>query len=440
MSLRMRLGKLGTQSCKVLLTGLLVLAMLLGCGRRGKNVVLVIVDTVRADHLGCYGYQRDTSPHIDSLASAGTVWANVYAQSSWTLPAATTILSGLSERSHRAGMNVSSGEVFRMGDRMPTLATILDEKGYETAAFFNVYLMSREFGFDRGFQSFDCHRNGHGRAGVTVDQALGWLEDADGNEPFFLALHLFDPHDPYAPPAPFDTLYAEEGVAGDSVWEFTPEGAVARPSQRDHLMNLYDGEIAWTDSQLGRLFAALRRSGLSEETIIVLTADHGEEFLEHGYVGHGRTLYGETVNVPLVMSGPGVPAGRVDSTAAAQMDVLPTVLGLLEVKPPEHAEGIDLLRSGGERAVPIPASGVNTGPPFELASVVMHGRKALWLPEADTCVSYDLVADPMEQTPLETSPELQQAVLRYWATPPVFTVVRVESMEVGPALRDLGYI
>ncbi|MBD3370011.1 sulfatase-like hydrolase/transferase [Candidatus Fermentibacteria bacterium] len=419
---------------------LALLLLLSGCRGRKRNVVLIIVDTVRADHLGCYGYPRDTSPHIDSLAAVGTLWSNVYAQSSWTLPATTTILTGLSERSHRVGMKVSAGEVYGMNEQMPTLATILGSRNYRTAAFFNVYLMSRQFNFDRGFQSFECHDNGHGRAGVTVDQALGWLEEARSDQPFFLAVHLFDPHDPYAPPAPFDTLYAPEGIAGDSVWEFTPEGGLARPSQKEHLMNLYDGEIAWTDGQLGRLFAGLREMGLAESTIVALTADHGEEFLEHGYVGHGRTLYGETVNVPLVLSGPGVPAGRVDSSAASQLDVLPTVLGLLDAGLPDHAEGFDLLAGEVTRSRPIPASGVNTGPPFELASLVMDGRKVLWYPEADTCVAYDLMSDPLEQNPVEADPELQQAVLRYWATPPVFQPVRLESMEVGPALRDLGYI
>lgn len=438
---RRELAAAFSMSAGIALAVVLALLLLLsGCGGRKRNVILIIVDTVRADHLGCYGYLRDTSPHIDSLAAAGTIWSNVYAQSSWTLPATTTILTGLSERSHGVGMNVSAGEVYGMSEQMPTLATILASRGYRTAAFFNVYLMSPQFNFDRGFQSFECHDNGNGRAGVTVDKALAWLEDVRSDQPFFLAVHLFDPHDPYAPPAPFDTLYAPEGIAGDSVWEFTPEGSLARPSQKEHLMNLYDGEIAWTDGQLGRLFAGLREMGLSGSTIVALTADHGEEFLEHGYVGHGRTLYGETVNVPLVLSGPGVPEGKVDSSAASQLDVLPTVLGLLDAGPPDHSEGIDLLAGQATRSRPIPASGVNTGPPFELASVVWDGRKVLWYPEADTCVGYDLTSDPGEQNPVEAYPELQQVVLRYWATPPVFRPVRLESMEVGPALRDLGYI
>ncbi len=420
----------------------LLALMMAGCGASGParpNVVLVIIDTLRADHLGCYGYRRDTSPGLDSLAESGTLWSRVQGQSSWTLPAVTSVLNGLSPRAHGARLNVSERTMWMASPRVPTAVTLLGDAGYRTLGLFNVVLLSESMGFHRGFDRFSCHPQGHGMAGSSVDRAISWIEEEEGrDEPFLLVLHLFDPHSPYDPPRPWDTLYAESAT-GDTAWSFTPQGAVADTSHRERLESLYDGEIAWTDSQLSRLWASIRRLGLEDETLVLVTADHGEEFLEHGYVEHGRTLYQEITRVPMIASGPGVPADSVCDWVASHLDILPTILAAAESDAPDGLRGRDLLSgapAGGRR---LPASGLNTGPPFRMSAIRSGSRKVIWVPSADSAAMYDLDSDPLEQAPLPPEPSLMRGVEDYWATPCIHPPVRSE-MDVAPALRDLGYL
>ena len=420
-----------------------LLALLLaGCGSPGPsrpNVVLVIIDTLRADRLGCYGYGRDTTPGLDSLAAEGMRWTRVQGQSSWTLPAVTTILTGLSPRAHGARLNARERTMWMASPGAATAITLLQDAGYRTLGLFNVVLLSERMGFHRGFHRFHCNRQGHGMAGESVDRALGWLQaEAEGEEPFLLVLHLFDPHSPYDPPQPWDTLYASSSE-GDTAWSFTPAGAVADTTARKRLEDLYDGEIAWTDSQLSRLWAGIRGMGLADETLVLVTADHGEEFLEHGYVEHGRTLYQEITRVPMIASGPGIPSGSVGELVVSHLDVLPTILAAAGVEAPAGLPGRDLLSAGPAKGRRLPASGLNTGPPFRMAALRSGSRKVIWVPSADSAVMYRLGSDPLEQRPLPPDSALLALLEDYWATPRRHPPVRSE-MEVAPALRDLGYL
>ena len=410
-------------------------------GKPGRpNLVLIVMDTVRADHLGCYGYSRDTSPVLDSLAEEGTVWRDFDAQSSWTLPATASIFSGLTPREHGARLNVVTGQSYGMDPAMPTLTMLLKSRGYSTAAFMNVFLLSELYEFHRGFDTFDCHDHGHGRAEETVDMAIDWLEGEESDSPFFLVVHFFDVHDPYDPPAPDDTLFGAGEADCGSYWSFTPGGAVANAGDVDACMALYDGEIAWTDSQIGRLLACLRDRGVAGETMVVVTADHGEEFLEHGYVGHGRTFYEEIVNVPLIISGPGVERGLRDSSQVCQIDLLPTALSGLGLEVPGDLEGLDLLDADVDDDRTVFASGLNTGPPFEAASATSGCTKVVWIAAADSATEYDLSADPDEQDALPSVEEQRlQELLDYWATPRIYTPEPVDEMIAAPVLRDIGY-
>ena len=195
-----------------------------------------------------------------------------------------------------------------LDEKVPYLPEIMSEAGYGTCGIVNVFQLNHDFGFDRGFDQFVFSPDGNGKAAESVDSLIVWLSD-NGDEPFFVLFHLFDPHMPYSPPSPFDTLYA---IQGDTVIAHTwiqDGNAPVNPERLDHFLSLYDGEITWVDSQLSRLFAEMRDRGLVENTVIILTADHGEEFLEHGGVGHGHTLYEEMIHVPLIVSGPGFERG-----------------------------------------------------------------------------------------------------------------------------------
>jgi arylsulfatase A-like enzyme len=422
---------------------------LLACGTpaaKRPNVLVILIDTIRADHLGCMGYPRNTTPTIDSLAGEGTLFTACQGQSSWTLPAMTSILSGLNVREHGAGRRYDA--LYGISDAIPWMPHTLNAEGYETGAFFNVIFMSSELGFHRGFDHFDCPPLGPDsrtrNAGETVDAFLAWVEEIPADRPFFAAVHFFDPHLKYDPPEPWNTLFTDPGYQGgyDSHW-----GAVSDlnavhagndtipPDGLANLMALYDGEIAYTDMQLGRLLDRLSAMGLAENTLIVVVGDHGEEFLEHGGMDHGRTLYQEICHVPLVFCGPGVPKGGVVETLTSQMNVLPTVLSLSGIEPAAPS-----LFSADFTPVPVPAGDVlwREG---DLASLVFDGRKLIWGVDEGFTEQYDLRLDPGETECLPADSLMMADLEWYHGTPALAEPPFVDlGGIVRQDLRDLGYI
>ena len=308
-----------------------VLALLVvACGgqRQPPNVVIIAVDSLRPDHLGCYGYGRATSPEIDALAARGALFENVVSQASWTTPSFATVLTSLYPSQHGA---VTITSMLTPG--LPTLAVILKARGYATCGIVNAPALGAGYGFDRGFDLYDIADPETRDAGANTQAALAWIDTAGKAAPFFLFLHHFDVHLPYAPPAPFDSSSIRTMAAR---WA---AGLTPRPTLRaredllaamgawpaaewNHVVSLYDGEIAFTDRAVGALLDGLGERGLLKNTLVVLLSDHGQEFFEHGAYGHGHSLYGEVLRVPLVFElarqdprrpaapGPGAPAGR----------------------------------------------------------------------------------------------------------------------------------
>lgn len=416
-----------------------------------RNVILIIIDTLRADHLSCYGYRRFTSPSIDSLAAAGTMWTKAYAQAPWTLPAHATMWTGLTVRSHGTEIDALESQsesgyskFLRMLDpELPALPVILEQNGFSTYGIANTVILGEEFGFDVGFQRYHCNPDGNGMAASSVDTLIQWLTD-NGDDRFFCMLHLFDVHSPYSPPVPYNSLFAENREAPVIDYWTVDEDSVLNPEDRDVLVSLYDGEIAWVDDNLRRLFGFLRNHGLSDETLIIVTSDHGEEFLEHGWINHGFTLHEEILHIPLVMAGPGIPAGAVDSTPVGQFDLPPTVLNWYDVDVSVDFEGMDILAETIPAERPIPASGVNLMESLDsrhIASVILHDRKTILKRDLQEMVSYDLEEDPGEQIPVPADSLGSEEVLYYWATPPRgFPEYSEESEEAHETLMDLGYI
>ena len=413
------------------------------------NILLVLIDTIRADHMGCYGHHRPTTPHLDSLADAGTLCARMMSGSPWTLPSMTTTFTGITERQHRARLRERT--FYGVDPALPFMPLLLEEEGYRTAAFFNVIYMSEHFGFHRGFDHFDCEGvevlwNSR-TAGETVDALLAWLDGREGGRPFFAALHLFDPHATYNPPSPYDTVWADPGYEGrfDSTWGVRSDmddansGAVVVDSAGvRNLINLYDGEIAYTDSQLGRLLAGLRRRGLGEETLVIVMGDHGEEFADHGKFAHGHTLHAELLQVPLLLAGPGVEPGVVDTSLVGNIDVLPTVMAAAGSSAPEGSPGRDLLSPYDGPPRTMFASGLGGS---RQACARRLDRKVVWHVEADSAYAYDLAADPAEMSPLPPDSGLLAEAMDYWATPPRGNPEAVPwTNAVEDQLRDLGYI
>jgi len=408
--------------------------LLLSCGAGQRvNLVLIIVDTVSARHVGYCGYERNTTPVLDSLSRTGAAFTACQAQAPWTLPAGATILSGLNPRSHGA-RRYEDGQVRGADPAMPTIATVLHGSGYSTAAFINNYLLGEEFGWHTGYDHFYSEYMGLKNSGPTVDSCLVWIRARNEDENFFALVHLFDAHDPYDPPAPFDTLFGEGGPPFN--WNTSETGLPPDPSLRQHLVDNYDGEIAHIDHEMGRLFAGLREMGLSDNTIVVVVADHGEEFLERGQVWHGKSLHQELLHVPLVISGPGIPVGII-SRMVGQVDIAPTIMGVMGLDWPGQSEGENLFDP--DRHLPVFSSNLNSGPLWPVCGV-QNGMKVIWSSTEDEWVAFDLRNDPEGDDPVEPDSALKESVLQYWATPVLYTPSAVDQSRVDAILRDLGYI
>ena len=301
------------------------------------NLIIYLVDTLRADHLGCYGYARPTSPRIDRFAADAVLFANGRAQSSWTKPAVAAVLTGLYPVAHGAELRAE-----RIHESVETLAERLQAAGYETALFTTNGNVSARFGFDQGWDSFrfmtrrEGRKRKHYAAAEMNGEIFAWLADRERRHParpLFLFVHTLDPHDPYRPREEFRRRFAP-GVDVDAACcrrsnelaELTGAPAV---KQAADAMALYDAEIAQNDAAFGDFLDELERRGLAATSAVLLTADHGEEFLDHGGWKHGFTLYEEMLHIPFVLRLPaGRGAGRTIATAVDQVDIAPTLLAL----------------------------------------------------------------------------------------------------------------
>ena len=326
--------------------------LLLACGDaqsfRGFNLVLVNIDTLRPDHLGAYGYTRDTSPFIDSLAREGVVFERALSNSSFTRESVSTLFSGrLPSASGSVGWGATpAADTQTLGER-------LQAAGYRTG-FFSMTTLLTDPAYTRGF---DEHQHlttvwGLSRgSGKVSERALEFVRREPG-KPFMLYLHYLDPHGPYEPPPELYQRFAKEPFAKPlglymearpRLERLLQEGFGPGEARFEDMVLRYDAEIADTDRALARLFEGLAPLGVLDRTLVVITADHGEEFLEHGFLEHGWTLFQESVRIPLVFWAKGLPPQRV-AARVATVDVAPTVLALLEIAHEGPSEGSALFR------------------------------------------------------------------------------------------------
>lgn len=288
---------------------------------RDANVLLITLDTTRADHLSCYGTGGAKTPHLDGLAGRGVRFLHATAQVPLTLPSHACIMTGAYPPVH--GLRDMGG--FTLAKNHPTIASIAQAAGFETAAFVGSRVLAKHFGISNGFQTYDDDMASptdealpgvfpERRATVVTDRAVDWLKQ-NGGKRFFLWAHYYDPHAPYDPPEPYKRKYAKD---------------------------LYSGEIAYMDEQVGRLLDGLDRQGLSSRTLVVVIGDHGESLGEHGEMTHGVFLYDSTTHVPLIIAGPDVPAGKVIDDQVRSIDLMPTIMEFLNLSPGAEAQGVSL--------------------------------------------------------------------------------------------------
>lgn len=302
-----------------------------GTATKPPNIILIVIDTLRADHLGCYGYFRDTSPHIDAFAQESVFFEQVYAPMATTLPSHVSLFTGLYPLEHGTLANVGDGGIpFRSRPGVRSVAELLHENEYATGAFVSSTPMKDITGFNAGFTTYNQPNTALRNARRTTEAALRWL-DVHGRSPFFLFVHYFDPHTPYQPPPPYNRMFtsdadleaylAERGIP-DVIQPSLCRGE--RPTVTRRVTNLYDGEIRYCDEHVGALLNAIRERGLWDSSVIILTADHGEGLNQHEWPQHGRT-WNEQAHVPLMIRFPNVAPSRFEPLVSL-MDVFPTVL------------------------------------------------------------------------------------------------------------------
>ncbi len=437
---------------------LLLAAAVLGCARARPrpNLILVSLDTLRADHLGLYGHVRETSPRLDALAHDAVVFDRAVAQAPNTPPSQATMMTSLYPGTHGF-----TGNRDRLPREHPTLAELLQEAGYATAGFVDGGYLSHVFGFDRGFETYDDKGGGLAR---TLPKARAWLAER-GERPFFLFLHSYDVHAPYLPPPPFFDHFHTEPYAGDFVptaenMQLAFSGAVQlSPQDRRHVVLRYDEGVRYADEQIGSFLAELEAKGWLRDTLLIVTSDHGEEFGEHGSYLHWQLFYQPILRIPLIVRLPGgAGGGRRIGRLVELVDLLPTVLDLLELPPLENAQG----RSLGPLLREEPGATQEDGwarpapawPPepakMDVRSLIVGGYQLRFHMNdgagAERVELYDLRSDPMALRELsEEQPELARALRT--AAAEIFSSTKNGSSrtieideEVRGQLQALGYV
>jgi len=324
------------------------------------NVVIIAIDTLRADHLGCYGYSRETSQEIDKLAVSGVLFDESYSSASWTLPSFMSIFTGLMPSVH--GCTTAES---KLSEAIPTLSEQFQKKGYYCGAVVSSMVVAGKYGFSRGFDKYDDTSvflsatvnvldSESGARGTTnnvvtgailTHEAKSLLKVAERSEkPFFLFIHYFDPHDDYVPPPPYDSHFDREYM-GETDGKGLNHIRYRPPTGRDieHLKALYDGEVAYTDSHIGELIRAVDESSNPEDTLVILVSDHGESFGEHGALLHGNSAYREETRVPMIWRWQGVlPKGRRIKAPVSTMEIAKTLAKLMEMEDFELLQGQSL--------------------------------------------------------------------------------------------------
>lgn len=370
------------------------------------DIVLISIDTLRADHLQTYGYERLTSPWFDQLAAEGTRFDFARSASPWTLPSHTTMLSGQLPKTH---MVVEDKHV--LPETTPVLPELLQKAGYATGGFVATLYVSRKFNFDRGFDRFsdfdiDSERQnlrGEVLAENVVDEALHWWSEQPKGKPVFLFLHSYDVHYEYDPPGDYGTLFDRAPQKGDPKYKnyhhfkkhtITEEQFVHQRAQ-------YDESIRYVDDQFKRISDAAKKAG--RKVRFIITSDHGEEFGERGSWGHAHTLYAEQLHIPLIISGDGIPKGAVAGVAGTQ-DIAPTVAGWVDGIPALDGglvDGIDL--ADAIAGQPLPERGFaseTTRFKTNRLGYYAEGLRLEWDLKKDVAELFDPHADPKEATDL----------------------------------------
>lgn len=399
-------------------------------GPERPYVLLIGIETLRADHVGYIGYSRNTTPTLDAVAKEGAFFSKVMATSSWTMPTVMSVLTSLYPEAHG-----TTSYDRKLPEDVNTLAEVLRENDYRTVAFVSNPTLDGRHGFYQGFDLYDDFSVwlGFGKlvGGPNADPnldvhqiltnkqltraALRWIE-RHYQEPFFMFAFYFDPHYDYIPPPPFDAMFDpnyDGSVDGRGIVDEPRKSN--RPPQRDldHIIALYDGEIRYTDTYVSKLLNAFARFGILDQTLVVIFGDHGDEFYEHGSTGHAHTLYNELIHVPLILRWPSkIAKGKRIDALASQVDIMPTILDYLRIHHKQVMQGKSLrnLIEGRVRQV---HDFVFSGGRGHRCAVIKDRNKLILNPGAGASEFYDLVNDPREQNNIHQAKESSALVASF---------------------------
>ena len=388
------------------------------------NVIIISVDTVRADHLGCYGYERETMPNICDFAKDSLIFENAFSHTPITFPSHTTMLSGKYWYQHQANFSE------KISSNLPLLAEILRDEGYDTGGFITGLHLSERSGIDRGFQTYEewnkleVNRTQNGSEAELSKDTLAvrperfnnrissWLDESE--EPKFLFAHYFYPHHPYEPPEKFDIFKPQKpkypvpppketediGEIAKAIWKFTQKNITAEDRRMQRLIGKYDASLRHTDHYVGDLLDDLERKGHLEDSVIIITSDHGEAFNEHGLMLHGSDVYNEQIKVPLIVKYPNEDPGRIESPAGL-VDITPSVLDAVNISVDEKFKGKPLPYS--DQRYIISESMNMTFEEFKPRNraIIRYPRKLIVKKNAKFL--YNLKDDPMETNDLSSN-------------------------------------
>lgn len=446
-----------------MLAGLAPSLWLGGCRKQWSskrpNIIFILIDTLRADHVGCCGYRRNTTPNIDALAREGILFNNAIVAAPWTLPSVASIMS--SQYPYVLGIRDKTTVV---NDRFPMFSQVLKKHDYTTCGIVSHTLLSARLGFGRGFDSYDeTGVFGHGgiSSPAVTSKAISFLQQNRKN-PFFLFTHYFDPHYHYVLHKQYDYYPSYKGIlrSGHPILDLWRRRNKLSKDDIKYLVSLYDSEIAFTDQHVGQLLAEVRKHGLYDDSIIIVTADHGEEFMERGWIGHTITLNQELIRVPLIMKFPGYKARIIDS-GVGLIDIMPTIYQYLGLKIPDGLDGraLDLSQDGSITSGPIFSETFNPQihrpervKPIAFRSIVLGKQKLIYDGIKGAVKIYNLTEDPGEQADLSGRAGEQdnrlKVLLSQWAdyvsakqtTGPVYDERELFTPEQRKQLESLGYL
>ena len=428
------------------------------------NIVLITIDTLRTDHLSCYGYERNTTPHIDAIAEQGIIFKNVIAPSSWTAPSMASLFTSTYPVNHGLVHGIEHRRQLQevLSDELTTLPEILQKNGYTTFGVSSNHHLTEEFGFGRGFDYFVYL--GWKNADMVNKKVYSWEKTIKQSGKYFLWIHYIDPHVPYTARSPWIEGYAAQSL--DQAWqvsrkvrsnlrleEFVPT-LKEDPQALADLIALYDSEISYVDIHIGQL---MERFSLGRDALIIITSDHGEEFLEHDGVGHGKNLYRETVSVPLIIKQPYSTKKKRVERYVNLLDVMPTILDLINVNSPEQTLGESVLARKGTLGWLKAIMSNNDAKEYDFIELDRyHLMKSIMTPQwkyiydyqDESEQLYNLEKDPLERSNIfykepERCNQLKKQLFQ-WVSESKKYPPKTKTIELSPdeeeKLKNLGYI